>query len=150
MGIPNTSGNYKIYDDSPIVALSYLAINHRGYLFARDTGTYTFSCPYSDDITFLWIGSSALSGWGRTNAALEQDYSGGTSTKTYTVVLTQGFYYPFRILFGNGQGQAQFTFNILGPDGNAISSGTTSNSNYIVKYACDGSTLPFPPFGSGG
>lgn len=43
-------------------SMDHVAIVHRGYLYARLTGNYTFTFPLSDDISLLWIGSNSKNG----------------------------------------------------------------------------------------
>jgi hypothetical protein len=59
--VTNIYGNHPSNPD-------YVTVNHRGHLFARKAGEYTFTNPSSDDITLLWVGPTAYSGWTRANA----------------------------------------------------------------------------------
>jgi len=132
----------------PAIDTDYLTINHRGYLFARQSGVYTFSTPNSDDITLFWIRSFAYAGYDRNNANIVQPYGG--NALTYSVSLSVGQYYPIRIMYGNGQEAASFAFTVTAPDGTIIiSSDATTASPYLVQYSCDGTTAPqYPPFGA--
>ncbi|ODQ50619.1 hypothetical protein SAICODRAFT_46808, partial [Saitoella complicata NRRL Y-17804] len=143
--------SYSLYG-APARNTDYIALNHRGYLFARQTGTYTFITPDSDDITIFWLGPQAFSGYTRQNANILQPYNfeGADSHVTAQIDLVEGQYYPFRILYGNGQGNAQFAFNVYAPDGSLIISRDTSKaaSPYLVQFSCDGITAPtYPAFG---
>lgn len=128
-----------IYGSSQKYSYSYMALNHRGYIFAKETGVYTFS-SLADDITLIWIGSSAYSGFTRANAFLDVAYSAGT--KTMKMTLQQGQYYPFRVVYGNGQQVAKFTINAVAPDGTTFFGSDSGPSPYIVQYSCDGVTAP--------
>ncbi|KAK6500071.1 hypothetical protein TWF481_010429 [Arthrobotrys musiformis] len=142
-------GTNLIYGQS-VPKMDYTAINHRGYIYARQSGSYTFNAPATDDITFVWVGASAYSGFTRANANIEQGYiSSGAPAKDYTVSLTAGNYYPIRIIWGNGQQNAQFDFTVTAPDGEVIISRDTAvASPYLVSHSCDGTTAPaFAAFG---
>lgn len=136
--------------------LQHTAVNHRGYLFAKQGGTFTFNFPVSDDISLLWIGTAAVSTYARANANIQQYYLGGvgnTGAIQYQTNLTQGQYYPIRVLWANAQGDAEFRLNITAPDGSLITNGQTGQapSPYLVQYSCDGVQGPqYPPFGQEG
>ncbi|KAG9505095.1 hypothetical protein J7337_002061 [Fusarium musae] len=140
---------FAIYDDSPEQLWQYKAVNHRAYLYAPESGDYVVTIPNSDEITLIWFGDNALSGWTRENANLEQDYPGGTS-KSYTIHLEAGTYTPFRLLWANAQGDLNFIAEVQAPDGTVIVNGDGSDNKYFVRFACDESTTPFPDFGYGG
>ncbi|PNP82168.1 hypothetical protein FNYG_04357 [Fusarium nygamai] len=140
---------FAIYDGSPEQLWQYKAVNHRAYLYAPETGDYKVTIPNSDEITLIWFGDNALSGWTRDNADLEQDYPGGTS-KSYTIHLEAGTYTPFRLLWANAQGDLNFIAEVQAPDGKVIVNGDGSDNKYFVRFACDESTTPFPDFGYGG
>ncbi|KAF5974141.1 hypothetical protein FCOIX_8477 [Fusarium coicis] len=140
---------FAIYDGSPEQLWQYKAVNHRAYLYAPESGNYVVTIPNSDEITLIWFGDKALSGWTRANADLEQDYPGGTS-KTFTVHLEAGTYTPFRLLWANAQGDLNFIAEVQAPDGTVIVNGDGSDNKYFVRFACDHSTTPFPQFGYGG
>jgi hypothetical protein len=69
-----------------------------GYLLANYTGTWSFTIT-SDDASYLWIGTNAVSGYTTGNALASASYHG---PGTGTVSLTTGNYYPIRLLYGNG------------------------------------------------
>ncbi|KAF3941522.1 hypothetical protein ABW19_dt0202094 [Dactylella cylindrospora] len=134
----------------PARVLTYVSVNHRGYIFARQSGQYTFSAPAVDDITFLWTGEKAVKGWTRTNADIIQPYvgAGAPDVKTFSVNLVVGQYFPFRVMWANGQGWAKFDFQIKAPNGEIIIGAKTGPSPYLVQYSCDGKSAPrFPNFG---
>ncbi|KAF5671929.1 hypothetical protein FDENT_10775 [Fusarium denticulatum] len=137
---------FAIYDDSPAQLWQYKAVNHQAFLYAPESGDYKVTIPNSDEITLIWFGSKAISGWTRANADLEQDYPGGTS-KSFTIHLTAGTYTPFRLLWANAQGDLNFIAEVQAPDGNVIVNGDGSDNRYFVRFACDESTPSFPPFG---
>ncbi|KAF5601762.1 hypothetical protein FPCIR_2196 [Fusarium pseudocircinatum] len=137
---------FAIYDDSPAQLWQYKAVNHQAFLYAPESGDYKVTIPNSDEITLIWFGTKAISGWTRANADLEQDYPGGTS-KSFTIHLTAGTYTPFRLLWANAQGDLNFIAEVQAPDGTVIVNGDGSDNRYFVRFACDESTPSFPPFG---
>lgn len=144
------SASSPIYGNVPANP-QYVAVNHRAYIFAQQSGAYTFTLPYVDDITILWVGPAAYSGYTRSNANIIQTYIGGSQTPmTYTVTFQEGNYYPLRVLWANGGGPGAFQFQLKGPDGKVIvGADTTAPSPFLVQYSCDETTAPrFPPFGS--
>ncbi|MCJ1321440.1 hypothetical protein MMC15_006785 [Xylographa vitiligo] len=63
----------------------YVAVDHKGYIFAQESSNYTFSVSVCDDITLVCIGQAAFPTYpARFTAAIQQLYivSGGT-VKTY-------------------------------------------------------------------
>ncbi|KAF5653022.1 agglutinin 2 [Fusarium heterosporum] len=140
-----------IYPGSPSQTWQYKAVNHRAFLYAPITGTYTVVVPYSDEITLVWYGNKALSTWTRANADLEQGFSSGpSSSKTLKMQLTAGTYTPFRVFWANAQGDYSMIVTVTAPDGTVIVDGSGSSSKYFVRYACDSSTPTYPAFGRGG
>ncbi|KAJ4011825.1 hypothetical protein NW752_004225 [Fusarium irregulare] len=136
---------FTIYEGSPEQMWQYKAVDHRGFLFAPETGTYKVTVPNSDEITLVWFGNKAISGWTRQNADLEQDYPGGTS-KSFEVDLEEGTYTPFRLLWANAQGELNFIAEVQAPGGQVIVNGDGADNAYLVRYACDGSTPEFPGY----
>ena len=73
-----------------------------GYFRAPTTGNYNFWLV-SDDASYMWIGSSALSGYNVSNALIN---NGGEHGDTWahnqnSVSLISGLYYPIRIQYGD-------------------------------------------------
>ncbi|RBR11919.1 uncharacterized protein FIESC28_08804 [Fusarium coffeatum] len=136
---------FTIYEGSPEQMWQYKAVDHRGFLFAPETGTYKVTVPNSDEITLVWFGNKAISGWTRENADLEQDYPGGTS-RSFEVDLEEGTYTPFRLLWANAQGELNFIAEVQAPGGQVIVNGDGADNAYLVRYACDGTTPEFPDY----
>ncbi|CAG7562598.1 unnamed protein product [Fusarium equiseti] len=134
---------FTIYEGSPSQMWQYKAVDHRGFLFAPETGTYKVTVPNSDEITLVWFGDKAISRWTRDNADLEQDYPGGTS-RSFEVDLEEGTYTPFRLLWANAQGELNFIAEVQAPGGQVIVNGDGADNAYLVRYACDGTTPEFP------
>lgn len=74
------------------------SIQWLGYFVPATTETYTFFIN-SDDGSYLWIGTTAASGYTTSNALTGASYLG---PGTGTISLTAGEYYPIRLLYGNG------------------------------------------------
>lgn len=125
-------------------------LNHRGYIYAQQTGTYTFSTTNVDDIVIVWVGALAYSGWTRANAQLVQAYAAkGTAGSSYSTQLVAGQYYPLRIIFGNAQEVTAFQITVTAPDGTVFLGPSSGASPYLVQYSCDKTAAPpFPAFGS--
>ncbi|KAG5655545.1 hypothetical protein KAF25_003882 [Fusarium avenaceum] len=136
---------FTIYEGSPSQKFQYKAVNHHGFLYAPETGTYEVTVPNSDEITLVWFGDKALSSWTRENADLEQDYPGGTS-KSFQIDLEAGTYTPFRLLWANAQGELNFIAEVQAPGGKIIVNGDRADNKYLVREACDKSTPTFPSF----
>ncbi|EXM18659.1 hypothetical protein FOTG_13193 [Fusarium oxysporum f. sp. vasinfectum 25433] len=51
-----------IYGSTQDLPLDYFALNHHGYLYTCDAGTYKFDIPYSNDALYLWLGAKAYAG----------------------------------------------------------------------------------------
>jgi hypothetical protein len=128
----------------------YAAVNHRGYLYAAQTGAYTFSVPRSDDLTLLWLEPKAAADRTRANADLVQPYDAAQKPKTFTAQLERGRFYALRVVWTNASGPGGFAFSITAPDGSVVVSGdTTQPSPYLVRFTCDETTAPrFPAFGN--
>ncbi|KUJ10512.1 uncharacterized protein LY89DRAFT_596622, partial [Mollisia scopiformis] len=141
-GIDNhcTSADITVYGDSTEFGCQFFTLDHRGYLFAAETGTYTFSVSGVDDIFFLWTGTTAQSGWTRDNTALTVTET--ASDGSYSVDLTQGEYLPFRMIFGQAQGYAVFQVSVTDPNNDVILDSDSAGSPYLVQYSCDGTTAP--------
>jgi len=81
-----------------------------GYFRPTTTETYTFFLS-SDDASYLWIGSNALSGFTTANATVNNGGLHGDIETSGTAALTSGVYYPIRIQFGESGGGDVLSFN---------------------------------------
>ncbi|KAF5645834.1 conidiospore surface protein [Fusarium tjaetaba] len=140
-----------IYGSTTDLALDYFALNHHGYLYSCDAGTYKFDIPYANDAVYLWIGAKAYAGWNSGNAdakALynQPDHIAGSAH--FEVDIPAGVYIPIRFVYGQAQYGGGFTFSVTAPNGQILVSNDVTASPYIVQYSCDGVTAPqYPPFG---
>jgi len=79
-----------------------------GYFVPSTTETYTFYLN-SDDASYMWIGSNAVSGFSTANATVNNGGLHGLAETSGTAALTAGVYYPVRFQYGeNGGGDAMF------------------------------------------
>lgn len=83
---------------STVVSYQFL-----GYYLASTTETYTFYLS-SDDASYMWIGSSAVSGYTIANSLINNGGVHGAVEVSGTVNLTAGQIYPIRIQAGNNAG----------------------------------------------
>lgn len=143
--IPGDS-EFSIYGSQP-VSTNYFVLNHRGYVYAQQPGTYTFEASQVDDSVYIWVGPVAYSGWNGPNANLFVTIGQG-GTGSYSIDLTEGQYYALRIVFAQAQGPASFSLQVTAPDGSVFLSDSSTASPYLVQYSCDGTTAPkYPAFG---
>ncbi|KEQ66932.1 uncharacterized protein M437DRAFT_39399 [Aureobasidium melanogenum CBS 110374] len=144
----------QVYGQGPDFTTTNITINNRGYLYAKESGNYTFTAPSVDDIFLLWLGPNAYNNYTRRDANLVQNYVDprlGSSATTYSINLTQGTYTPLRFIYANAQQGGNYELKITAPDGSTIiDSSTTQKSPYLVQYSCDGSAPRFPAFGNDG
>lgn len=87
-----------------------------GWFFAPTTGTYTFY-TVSDDASYLWIDSNALSGYTTANATVKNPGLHGMIEAYGTITLTAGNYYPIRIQFGENAGGDDISVSFTPPSG---------------------------------
>ncbi len=154
-GVTNVIGGISFQDSapksiygSPPLPESDFVLNHHGYIYARQTGTYTFTLNLVDDAAYIWLGPEAYSGWTGDNADLKAVYNNGPATGTFTADLLEGQYYPFRIVYGQGPRIAEFDIEVSAPDGTTFLSSDTTGSPYLVRFSCDRATAPrFSSFG---
>lgn len=85
-----------------------------GYFLPSTTETYTFFTS-SDDASYVWVGSNALTGFTTTNAIVNNGGAHGNQERSGTISLTSGVYYPIRIQFGEAGGGDVMTFNYSTP-----------------------------------
>jgi hypothetical protein len=93
---------------------SNFSVQWLGYFKPTTTETYTFYTA-SDDASYLWIGTNALSGFTTTNATVNNGGAHAVVEISGTAVLTAGTYYPIRMQFGEAGGGDAFTFSYSTP-----------------------------------
>jgi len=85
-----------------------------GYFKPTTTETYTFFTN-SDDASYVWVGSTAVSGFTTTNAVVNNGGAHSPQEASGSIALTAGVYYPIRIQFGEAGGGDIMTFNYSTP-----------------------------------
>ena len=90
------------------------SIQWLGYFLPSTTETYTFFTS-SDDASYVWVDSNALSGFTTGNATVNNGGAHGNQERSGTASLTSGVYYPIRIQFGEQGGGDVLTFNYSTP-----------------------------------
>lgn len=85
-----------------------------GYFVPSTTETYTFYLK-SDDCSWMWIGSNAVTGYTRANATVNNGGLHGFVETSGTAALVSGTYYPVRIQFGEHTVADQMDFNFSTP-----------------------------------
>jgi len=85
-----------------------------GYFKPTTTQTYTFFTS-SDDASYVWVGSNAVSGFTTANATVNNGGLHGNVEKFGSISLTADTYYPIRIQFGERNGGDVMTFNYSTP-----------------------------------
>ncbi|KAI0127688.1 hypothetical protein BJ170DRAFT_595550 [Xylariales sp. AK1849] len=94
-GISASGSQYiTVCGSSESFASDYFALDHKGYLFAVVTATYTFTVSGVDDAAFLWLGPSAYSGWTRANANLVVVYNGDKAVAAPPLTWSQAIMTP--------------------------------------------------------
>jgi len=94
-----------VTDDGSNFSMQWL-----GYFRPTTTETYTLFLS-SDDASYLWIGSNAISGFTTANATVDNGGLHGNEERSGTAALTAGVYYPIRIQYGEGSGGDVMSFN---------------------------------------
>ena len=99
----STTLNFTVPTDT--VSHVRFSILYTGYFKADFTGTFTFNFN-TDDETYLWIGDYANTGYTTSNRLV---YSYVGSNGSGSISLTNGQYYPIRILYGQNTGPGSHT-----------------------------------------
>lgn len=153
----SNANNVKVSVYGTTAVNGVMTLDHTFYLFARQSGYYSFNIPYTDDVEFVWIGANALTGWTRANANLFQYWQSGLQAQTPQTLayyLNLGDYLPVRVMWGNGGGAGELRFTIYAPDGNALlqttaGANTGSSTPDVVQFPCITSLgAKFPAWGS--
>jgi hypothetical protein len=96
----------------------------KGLLYTQSySGTWNFQTN-SDDGSYMWIGSTALSGYLRSNALVDNGDGHGMRTISANISLNAYTYYPVRIMFGEGGGGYDMQFRFTPPGLSQTANGT--------------------------
>ena len=114
---------------------SYFSCEWLGYFLPTTTETYTFFTA-SDDASYVWVGSNALSGFTTENAIVNNGGAHAVQEASGTISLTAGTYYPIRIQFGEAGGGDELTFSYSTPT-------ITKTTNVTGRVFYDSNTSGF-------
>lgn len=93
-----------------------------GYFKPNVSGTWTFFTA-SDDASYLWIGTTAVTGYLPSNATVNNGGLHGTQERSGTVYLEANKFYPIRIMFGELGGGDIMTVSFTPPGGSKTTNG---------------------------
>jgi len=113
---------------------SSFSVQWLGYFLPSTTETYTFFTS-SDDASYVWVGSNAVSGFTTGNATVNNGGLHATQEASGTASLTANRYYPIRIQFGENSGGDVLTFNYSTP---TITKTTTVTNRVFYNAATNG------------
>jgi len=85
-----------------------------GYFLPSTTQTYTFYTS-SDDASYVWVGSNAISEFTTLNPVVANGGLHGLQERSGTISLTAGVYYPIRIQYGENTGGDMLIFSYSTP-----------------------------------
>lgn len=91
-------------DINTTLAATTTSYQYLGYFLATATGVYRFGIA-SDDAGYLWVGSTASSGFSTSNALIAQPgLRGAAYSYSRLVIMQANTYYPIRFMTGNNAG----------------------------------------------
>jgi hypothetical protein len=99
------------------------SIEWLGYFKPNITGLWNFE-TISDDASYLWIGDFAVGGYTTENATINNGGAHAEVSRSASVSLVSGVYYPIRIQFGEAGGGERMTVNFTPPGGVSTNDGT--------------------------
>lgn len=123
------------------------AFMYRGFVYAGISGTYNFIITLAEDVVSVWAGDVNVvrANYGLVDTFIDNRGNGKYSFGTYTA--TAGTYIPLRILLNQANGPFAVGLTIQAPDGTIVLDSRGQDDN-LVQFACDGSTLPWLPWGA--
>ena len=93
-----------------------------GYFKPAVSGTHIFYTS-SDDASYCWVGSTAISGYSTSNALINNGGTHGMQERNGSINLTANYYYPIRILFGENSSGDNMVFSFTPPGGSRTYNG---------------------------
>ena len=105
-----------------------------GYFKPTTTETHTFFLT-SDDASFMWLGSTAVTGFTTANAFINNGGVHGSEEVSASIALTAGVYYPIRIQMGDQGGGDVLELNYSTP---TIVKTTTVTGKVFYNSATNG------------
>ncbi|AWU77159.1 hypothetical protein CAS74_001085 [Pichia kudriavzevii] len=107
-----------------------------GYIYASESGLYEFSIDYSDDGSMVWIGTNdAFACCQPDNIPYNSEggrliFAGDEEKVTGYAYLTEGYYYPVRVVMVNWYGDSALEMSMITPSGVVVKDDW---SNWIVS-----------------
>lgn len=99
------------------------SLEFTGYFRPLESGVYTFY-TISDDCSFVWLGTTAQTGYTTANAIVNNAGTHGQQMRSgNTAYLIAGVYYPIRAQFGDSSGGQRFDMYFRTPSGTVIENG---------------------------
>jgi hypothetical protein len=92
------------------------SVQWTGYFYCLSTGSHTFFTE-SDDASYLWLGSNAISGFTSINALVNNGGPHAVQQRSGTSNLTANTYYPIRMQFGELGGGDDMRVSFTPPSG---------------------------------
>lgn len=143
----DASSPIQLYD-ARLSSCAWWTLVHRGYVYAGQTGVYTFAIPGTiDDEVYAWVGATAVAGYSSANPSLQLSYNLQQPSFQYSA--SAGDYIPLRVQFSQGPGLFTFALEVSQPDGSVlIASDGSSGLKNVVQFGCDGATTSWLPWGA--
>jgi hypothetical protein len=118
----------------------YYSYQFLGFFVAPTTGSYSFRTT-SDDASYMWLGSTAVSGYTVGNSLINNGGIHGNATVTSSINLVANETYYIRLQFGENAGGDYFLFEYLLPggawssnlDNGAFYASYSPTANYVIK-----------------
>lgn len=127
-----TNNTYIAQGSTPVFSVEWY-----GYFYAPTTGSYTFTIA-SDDASYVWLGSTAVTGYTTANSFINNGGEHGVVSVSNSTTLTAATYTPIRIQYGDAGGGYDCQLSFSGPG-----IATTNNfANYF--YFPIGGNVSFP------
>ena len=118
-----------------LLSTSNFVIQFSGYFYAGTTGNYVFSMA-SDDASYFWIGSAALTP-ATTNTYSNQNLATNVNSLSVTVYLSSGVYYSVLLIYAQGGLPFYLNFAFTPPGGSQttdLSANFFSNTGTSFAY----------------
>lgn len=143
LGFEGVCLDYRLIDFyGRLAPCTFFAIDYIGYVYAYQSGSFTFTLDVPDDHAFLWLEEKAFSAWDLSNTDINIQEA-DTDPKSFSYNATQGEYIPYRIHYGQRVRPYTFAAGLVGPDGAILMGNTTETSPYLVHYSsCDCTPSP--------
>ncbi|KAG0673002.1 hypothetical protein C6P40_003211 [Pichia californica] len=108
-----------------------------GYVYAKETGLYQFAVNYSDDGSMVWVGTESAFSCCQPDDIPYNSNDGALlfvkdeESATGYVHLTEGNYYPIRVVLVNWYGDSVMDMSMIAPSGESVHDDW---SDWIVSF----------------